>query len=991
MDKNNAYSYSDDYRVILERARAHAASQGASMLMQSHLWQAVLDLHLPMVEAILGRPNLIRPHYDEIDIAKASAAKEKLCFSSEVDRVLSLFGGYLDRITANLAKPVRIDAMHVCAALLLKPRDGVQNFLDLNGFNSRGKTWSKRILDFMSAYDDKIIREGNEVLLSTRLKLLRDIRRDIEGVCFGQNQAIRQAISQIATFWGQTPRERQGRPCSFCFVGATGTGKTLLAETLREKLAAKTGTAVVRTLDCSRYAAHQLALDLIGRDTSWKDNGTPGHLTRMATEEPEAVLILENFDKAHPEAIAHILTMLAEGKIKDGFSGEDVSFARNIVILTTSLGAEEFLGSKKFIKLAEANGGTIPREKLIEGLTTTLENENPERAGILSEVLQKVDVPVLFRKHDVASTLRIINRAIETAAQNLENVFHAKIELDNNRFTRFILETIQRIGSAHGIVPFTEEILRTELQNVFMDSDVDPGQLIRINFTVDNLPVLDATTSIDTDDDIATVERRTAARLAAAKRLDFNVHARIDGDVCNIHVGDLKYTVMPSIEDADWFTVQPPNVSWDDLVGMEKPRRQIDRIITYLDDPASGGIRPECGILLYGPPGTGKTSVARAVASTLHAPFIYVCGADFQANSNDTRAIGRIKNVFNVARKYKRTVLFIDEIDAIGNRDSATGSQAAVINALLSELDGLDENNVIVIGATNRPELLDPALTRPGRVHHRIRIGGLQNPDDREKLVDILCRKMKRVLSGRLKEFIVNTTYGWAPANIQSVLRETVHFAGGREPTREDFIRARLLDAAGDENQSSELTDDERYHIALHEAGHALVMHLYGRDWIQATVGGEGSSLGVTEGVDKRCTCPTAEHFYHSIDISLAGYAAEVLAGCPSDGSEKDFTQATETAHQLIRAGLVSGAEIARAPWAQLNESEWNRLRPRINKILEERLLHTKQILSEHRRELESAARTLAAKGIIFAEDMAALVAAPSRINRGASTKGRGE
>ena len=436
-----------------------------------------------------------------------------------------------------------------------------------------------------------------------------------------------------------------------------------------------------------------------------------------------------------------------------------------------------------------------------------------------------------------------------------------------------------------------------------------------------------------------------------------------------LHITNLRHAVMPSIEDAGWFSVCPPNMKPEDLVGMETAWTRVRKFLASEHDCKAEGFKPD-HILLYGPPGTGKTAFAKAIAHTLNRSFICVNAAKFTTSRNDNHAVGLMENLFATAER-TQSIIFIDECDAIGSREHSNASQAPVINTLLTLLDGFEDSHVMVIGATNRPEMLDPALTRPGRLHARIKVDVLRKAEDRSKLIDIFCRKANRSdLPEGLKTLIVRATEGWAPANILSVLREMFDLADNETPTRRMFAQARNTEFAGDETQRPQLTDDEKLHVAIHEAGHALVATLRGHEWFQVTINGIADNLGFLENLSDGNVGKSMKKLTEKIDIALAGNAAERILGTVAEGCQSDFSTATDYARRIVCGGFREGDEIVVTPDSIYGGDDWKRIRPKVNAILTERMKTVSALLSKRKAVLKSVAEELVHHGTLFQEDI---------------------
>lgn len=962
------YTYSSDYKAVIELAQRFASATGDHVVRLGHLLAAYLSVDKTTFCNMLGVKKMLRPGYLSFTPAKTSGGT---IISSQVCRILSLYGGRMDSVVKTLQSGFEIGMAHLAAAMLVKPCGPVLDLLQLNAINSHDSAYEDAIMARAQKIADRELRLSMERARGRRLKVLRKIKDLMTARCHGQEKAVGAIISRVAAATGETPSDRGFRPVSFGFIGGPGTGKTLAAVMFRDEWAHAFGGSKPAVLDMSRFSVEQLITDICGRDPCWKDGGKPGALTSLAVENPNGVIIIENIDKAHPGALVPVANMLIDGKLTDEFTGEEVSFANNIVILTTNQGTS-YIDSGKFARLCSRNGGAIPREKLIEGVTAALEAEAPSKAGILSEILSKVDVPVLFKRHGVQSMREIVGDAVDGTLSKLKSVFKAEIDANREELVSAFMETLMKLDSAHGIAQLVDSTLITTLEKELLNSSCCKDFTCkRISISVDPLPQIEMPPNQAPVDPNMAMEARTRQRIRQAKHLEYAIKVTATDEETAMHITNLRHTVMPSIEDAGWFSVCPPDMKPEDLVGMESAWDRVRKLLAYSESRSSGEPKPN-HILLYGPPGTGKTAFAKAIAHTLNRSFICVNAAKFTASVNDNRAISLIQQLFATAER-TQSIVFIDECDAIGSRDGSLPTQAPVINTLLTLLDGYEDNHVMVIGATNRPEMLDHALTRPGRMHTRIKVDVLRKEDDRSKLVDIFCRKTGHSIPEGLKELIVRATDSWAPANILSVLREMFDLAGNGVPTRRTFAQARTIEFAGDETQRPQLTEDEKRQVATHEAGHALVATLYGHRWLQVTINGCADNLGFLENCKEGNIGRSKRKLIEKIDVALAGNAAERTLGTVSEGSESDFAKATAYARTIVGGGFDDD-NLAVTPEFAKGEQGWERIRPKVNAILKERMSSVSSLLAKHESSLRSVVDELVRRGTLFSEDVSSAI-----------------
>jgi cell division protease FtsH len=369
------------------------------------------------------------------------------------------------------------------------------------------------------------------------------------------------------------------------------------------------------------------------------------------------------------------------------------------------------------------------------------------------------------------------------------------------------------------------------------------------------------------------------------------------------------------------FDAERPQTKFSDVAGYESPKREISEVVDFLKHPERyrrlGAVTPR-GVLMVGPPGTGKTLMARAVAGEAEVPFISVTGSSFVELFVGVGA-ARVRDLFAEARKRSPCIIFIDEIDAIGQRRAGSGAYVAndereqTLNQLLSEMDGFDEaQGIVVLGATNRPEVLDPALLRPGRFDRQITIP-LPTLTERAAILAVHSRG-KRLDPDVDLNVVARGTPGFSGADLANLVNEAAINAvrAGREQiTMADFNDARDRIILGSRADSNLLLPEEKRAVAIHESGHALVAALspHADPVAKVTILPAGQALGVTEQL------PLVEHHLYgedylteSLAIRLGGRAAElVVLGQGSTGASNDLASATDLAIKMVREfGLSS-------------------------------------------------------------------------------------
>lgn len=354
-------------------------------------------------------------------------------------------------------------------------------------------------------------------------------------------------------------------------------------------------------------------------------------------------------------------------------------------------------------------------------------------------------------------------------------------------------------------------------------------------------------------------------------------------------------------------------VTFEDVAGVDEAKEELKEIIEFLKDPHKfqrlGGRIPK-GVILIGPPGTGKTLLAKAVAGEANVPFFSISGSDFVELFVGVGA-SRVRDLFDQAKKQAPCLVFIDELDAVGReRGAGLGGghdeREQTLNQLLVEMDGFDPNDgIIVIAATNRPDILDPALLRPGRFDRRIVVN---KPDvkGREEILKVHTRKVPLAPDVDLK-LLAKTTPGFSGADIANMVNEAALNAARNNQkfvTMKDFEFAKDKILMGAERKSLIISEEEKKIVAFHEAGHVIVANsIPEADPIhKVSIIPRGLALGVTQQLplDDRYNY-TKSYLNAQVAVLLAGRIAEEIAlGKETTGAGNDFEQATEIARKMV-------------------------------------------------------------------------------------------
>jgi len=430
-------------------------------------------------------------------------------------------------------------------------------------------------------------------------------------------------------------------------------------------------------------------------------------------------------------------------------------------------------------------------------------------------------------------------------------------------------------------------------------------------------------------------------------------------------------------------------VTFEDVAGIDEAKSDLSEIVDFLRDPQKfqrlGGRIPR-GVLLVGPPGTGKTLLARAIAGEANVPFFTISGSDFVEMFVGVGA-SRVRDMFEQAKKNAPCIIFIDEIDAVGRHRGAglgggNDEREQTLNQLLVEMDGFEANEgIILIAATNRPDVLDPALLRPGRFDRQVIV---PNPDvvGREQILKVHARKIPIAPDVNLK-VIARGTPGFSGADLANLCNEAALMAarrGKRMVTMSDFEDAKDKVMMGAERRSLVMTEEEKMLTAYHEGGHAIVaLNVPATDPVhKATIIPRGRALGMVMQLPERDKLSMSyEQMTSRLAIMMGGRVAEELVfghDKVTSGAASDIEQATRLAKMMVTRwgfsdllGQVAYGEnqdevflgMSMQKHQNISEATAQTIDKEVRRLVDEGYTEAKRMLSERREELEILARGL--------------------------------
>src|SRR6056297_3284197 len=435
--------------------------------------------------------------------------------------------------------------------------------------------------------------------------------------------------------------------------------------------------------------------------------------------------------------------------------------------------------------------------------------------------------------------------------------------------------------------------------------------------------------------------------------------------------------------------------SFKDVAGLEGAKEEVQEIVDFLKNPEKytslGGKIPK-GALLVGPPGTGKTLLAKAVAGEAKVPFFSLSGSDFVEMFVGVGA-SRVRDLFKQAKEKSPSIIFIDEIDAIGrargksNFSGSNDERENTLNQLLTEMDGFGTNtNVIVVAATNRADVLDKALMRAGRFDRQIYVD-LPDLNERKEIFEVHLKPLKKVADELDTEFLAKQTPGFSGADIANVCNEAALIAarkGNKAVGKQDFLDAVDRIVGGLEKKNKIITPGEKETIAYHEAGHATTSWMleHAAPLVKVTIVPRGQSLGAAWYLPEERLIVRPEQMLGEMCAALGGRAAEkVVFDKISTGALSDLEKVTKQARAMVtiyglndKIGNItyydSSGQDSYGFSKPYSEETAKKIDEEISKMIEEQYQRAIKVLTDNKDKLTTLAERLLEKEVIFKEDL---------------------
>ena len=704
-------------------------------------------------------------------------------------------------------------------------------------------------------------------------------------------------------------------------VGPSGCGKTLLARSLLEDDASELGRVIeIDLAQCN----HVFSGSIIDGLEPGYSNAAPGVLTSHVFKNPLSLIIFDNPERAHPAVLNRIVRMVATGKMTDRFGltkgkgaeervdpGTVVDFSHCRVAFTTQAGCAVYDDPLCLSKAGQ--DADLMADMVLGAMTQSSTDEGefhpaPRIPTALAQLLKgKVFVMPRASQGELEAQLRqSLNEAV---MEHLSMYSHpqrpwASLELDGPWLERALLLSAAGGASWRDAKHDLPQVVVNELARA-MSELPDFPRFVNIEVAPDVSRQMEPLQRQVTGGRTV-VEEMLRRRQRLSLRFTHHHDPVRERLVVRLSGVEVRQVVAAAdITGPIGVNVQTPQVRFADVAGHSAAKGRLQALARLHalagSDPEARQAMPR-GLLMYGPPGTGKTLLAKALAAEAQGPFIPTVGGDWNHPQ-------RVRDLFAMARRYAPSILFIDELDAIGRRDDQSGSRL-IINQMISEIDGFDTRNhlpVLVVGATNDIDRVDPALLRSGRLDIRLKIGAL-DMDERERLLQTCL--LRAGLKGDVPKALLSVTAGCTGADIDRLGRELLCEKLLDRLT--EWPLPQLMDVALhvlDGEALPPVDQDMAEHIAFHEAGHAVASRVLQPEQPIAYVSivrseGTGGRVRFAKepGIIQRMT---RQRVKTELQVLLAGRVAQELAfgeeGADA-GSAADLEQASALAIQAIEA-----------------------------------------------------------------------------------------
>ena len=817
----------------------------------------------------------------------------------------------------------------------------------------------KQLKDFQGAFknsDFEGIRNVNEEVKEQDLAVLvtntEALREHLLGSIIGQDAAIMKFVDSYfnSEIKYHSENKKKSPKNVVLFTGTPGVGKTYLAETFADY-----SKLPYKRFDMSGFSNRDSFHQFVGFARTWRDS-KPGILTTFVREHPECVLLFDEIEKADRSVIHLFLQILDGGELYDEYNEEKVSFTKTTIIFTTNAG-HSLYEDKEDEDLSQ-----LSNQVIIDGLVN---DTNPSTGATYfpSEIASRLasNTIIMFNHLSPDNIKKVMDSNAKKCIADNEKQFHFCIEECYGLIPTMLYHNGGK-SDARNASKYFQKFLNKELLGLLDRIMKEEGSnavngLARVKFQIELDSAPKEVLELYEDCENGVRFRENCEYMALRHQcLNFETRYAYDYDmaeaIITLYHLELELAITSKDQNEIISPDAKPNVHWDDIVVENDIKEELHYFVEYLSHPKEyikkGGRVPR-GVLMYGPAGTGKTSLAKVVATESDVVFI-------NSDAASLRNMGAegVHHVFQLARKYAPSVVFIDEVDAIGANREMYGA-SPVLNALLTEMDGFSKDEkrpVFVMAATNLGSDIDSALMR--RFDRTICID-VPSEKNRKLILEKLMKKRGNLFVGISEnevESIAKRSNGMSPSKLENIIETAI-----RDSIRKNEpITDELLDEAFEKCIYGDVvtvsTEEDMLHTARHEVGHALMELHNGKYPVYICVVSRANFGGYLLPEERKHLHITKEDLLSWIRTSLGGRAAEMeyygKAGITT-GSSSDLEKATKIARAMVTKYGMYEEELG---LQVIDETEYENqpiARELVNQILSKQLSEARRIVRENK------------------------------------------
>jgi ATP-dependent Zn protease len=770
----------------------------------------------------------------------------------------------------------------------------------------------------------------------------------------------------------------------FFFIGPPATGKTFLAQNLEHSLRDFTASM---TFDMTQLTHHESGGSLYGTAQFW-GNAQPGVLSSFVRENPKSILIFDEFEKANKTVQSNLLSILSDGYLDDacGWFEEDgapwnkdrlddyidktvvkrVDFSQTIVIFTSNLGKDIYENQALLHKFKD--DPDILSEMVFESISkSTKSTREGEQPAITPEFISRLRQGslALFQKLSYADLLNISEEAFEQETKSFSKSYDIKFTYPKELITLLLLSFAPNLDVRAIKAGISKDIINTVTQYYLAFKQPIANVTVMLDASIKK----DLHKLLEDDDLLRTLKRKNTT-------IQFDLKKSYSNETLTLMVDNLHTAqhVKPQDLGESGLCIEVPRTRFTDIAGHSLVKEKLQETVALFknyEKVQEHGIKMSKGILLYGSPGTGKTMLAKALAHEADLPFISTTGEKLLHPDE-------IKNVFEIAKEYAPSILFIDEIDAFTSRESSSDAMGIAVNRLLTNIDGFNTNSdtpVYIVATTNLKNKIDPALLRSGRLDLHIEVG-LLDYEAREYFIDKML-KNKLFDQDIDKQQLIKYSAGLNGSDLEKIQRELILNTFKHEITSistEDILEQINTIKYGRRIDKKNI-DTVLEATAYHEAGHAILAKILTplNKIEQVTIMPRSNALGFVSFAmeNDQYNANDITYLKNEIYVLLAGRVAQEMKfnslGIDA-GASSDLNKANQLIYKAItRYGMDDVLKNINTSMFDTNTSLYqnNTIFKRQEFWISEATEKTKQLVKEYWTSIEALAKTLLEKEFI--------------------------